>query len=207
MTDHRSLLRSSLRASSLVLGFGLGLLACETPSLGPTKEIRGDLDRLEKRQPADVAVAPVRDQTGDDTVPRDLMRTAFEEALVDRLYSPLDADYVDQNWVEASFRGTPSPDALLLVVIEDYDSSRLYSSGRVVIGGEVVLFEGADTTGAVLWSTTLRDEIDLAQGRGGPPTPSETHIPEAVRRFARKALDKLPERNAVAAYDEESGAQ
>ena len=201
MTQHPTRLRPPSRALGLALVLGLCLPACETPSPGTTKEIRGDLDRLERRQPADVAVAPVRDRTGRDTVPRELVRTAFEEALVERLYSPLDSEYVDRNWIDTSFRGTPSPDALMLVVIETYDPSRLYSSGRVTLGGEVVLFEGADTTGAVLWSRAVREEIDLSRGRGGPPTPSETHIPEAVRRFAARALAQLPERDPVAAHD------
>ncbi len=203
MTDHRSIVRTSLLGFCLLLG----LPGCESTQFGPTREVRGDLELLARRQPADVAVAPVRDQTGKDSVPRNLMRAAFEEALVDRMYSPLAAKYVDQNWMEASFRGTPLPDALLLVVIENYDPSRLYSSGQVEIGGEVVLFEGADTTGAVLWSTTLREEVDLSEGRRGPPTPSATLIPEAIRRFAALAMSRLPERDPVAAQEPPSGAE
>lgn len=204
MTHHRSASprRARLASSALALGLTLGLLGCEAVQPGSAEggsEVRGDLERLRRRHPADIAVAPVRDLTGVDTVPRELMRTAFEEALVDRMYSPLSADYVDANWVEASFRGTPSPDALLMVVIDGYDASGLYSSGVVEITGEVVLYEGADTTGHVLWSASLDEAIDLGQGRRGPPTPSETHIPEAVRRFARTAMETLPARDPIEA--------
>lgn len=199
MTHHTKAPRSKL-LPRLLLGFLAGFLGCQTPEAPERRnEILGDIERLLERQPADIAVAPVRDQTGFDQVPRDLMREAFEEALVERLYSPLSTDYVDANWVEASFRGTPAPDALLLVVIESYDPSGLYSSGRVRIGGEVVMFEGGDTTGIPLWSASLQEEIDLTEGRRGPPTPSEVWIPKAIRSFAKVALDKLPKRDPVAA--------
>lgn len=195
--------RRSGRRTALVLVLGvLGAAACEaaTPRPPGAAQVRGELDRLQLRQPADVAVPPVRDQTGRDGVPRELVREAFQEALVDRLYSPLDSAYVDANWVESSFRGTPPPDALLLIEIDRWDPSRLYSSGVVQIGGDVVLFEGSDTTGRVLWSLRLDRAVDLSQGRTGPPAPSAALIPEAVRRYAREALERLPARDPVAAH-------
>ncbi len=211
MTDRLSTVRSRSGRPSPVCGsvcaawLALAFTACQAPvELGPRNEVLGDFERLALRQPADIAVAPVRDQTGKDSVPRELVREAFSEVLVERLYSPLASEYVDANWVEASFRGTPSPDGLLLVVIETFDPSGLYSSGRVRIGGEVVLFEGADTTGVRLWSVVLDHVVDLSPGRRGPPAPSETLIPTAVQRFARAALEKLPERSPISAHEADS---
>ena len=125
-----------VRTATAVLSLGLSALftACEAPGTVQDSRMHGDPLRLVRRQPADIAVAPIRDQTGRDTVPRPLFREAFQETLVEKLYSPLDAKYVEANWVEGSFRGTPPPDGLLLVVIDHWDPARLYSAGIVTIG-------------------------------------------------------------------------
>src|SRR5262245_26865893 len=94
--------------------FALALSACAvTPQPEETTQ-KGALERLRELQPSDVAVAPVRDETDAQRVPLDVFRTAFVDSLIERRYSPLAPSYVDANWVEASFRGTPPPDALLV---------------------------------------------------------------------------------------------
>ena len=179
------------------------LVACGSTSNGRSGEqtvVHGSLAALRANPPADIAVAPVRNQTGRDDVPLELFRQAVAETLVERLYSPLALDYVDGNWVDSSFRGTPAPDALLVVAITAWDPSHLYSSGIVKAAGDLILFEGGDTTGTALWALSIERSLDLGDGRGAPPAPSERLIPEATRRFAREALALLPERDAVAAH-------
>jgi hypothetical protein len=174
--------------------------ACTTTT--PTDEepdFRGAIERLNELQPVDVAVAPVRDQTGSQRVPLDVFRTAFIETMIERRYTPLAPTYVDANWVESSFKGTPPPDALLVVAVTKWDPSRLYSTGRVEATADVVLFEGGDTTGRVLWQRTFADEVDLGDGRGNPPGAGTDLIPKAVRTFAQHALSVLPMRDPVAA--------
>ena len=162
--------------------------------------VRGALARLGELQPTDVAVAPVRDQTDAQRVPLDVFRTAFVETLIERRYSPLAPDYVDANWIEAAFRGTPPPDALLVIAVTAWDPSHLFSTGRVGARAEVALYEGGDTTGRVLWRRTLHHEVDLGDGRGNPPPAGQDLIPKAVRKFAQAVLSELPMRDPVAAH-------
>jgi hypothetical protein len=190
------------RILATVLAVSLTALACNA--------IRKDKDdasggrdanaRLEEIQPTDVAVAPVRDQTDAQRVPLDVFRTAFIETLIERRYSPLAPDYVDANWVEASFRGTPPPDALLVIAVTAWDPSHLFSTGKIGAAGDVVLFEGGDTTGRVLWKRTMKHEVDLGDGRGNPPAVGQDLIPRAVRKFAQAVLSDLPMRDPVAAH-------
>ena len=178
----------------------------EFTSRNPTKptreftEVRGSDDLLARAQPADVALVPIRNQTEREDVPLELFREAFATELVDRLYSPLDFTYVDGNWVESSFGGTPAPDALMVVTITGWDPGRLYSTGAVEVTGELLLVEGGSTTGTPLWGLSLHRSIDLGDGRGNPPAPAGHHIGEAVRTFAREALALLPERDPVQAH-------
>jgi hypothetical protein len=162
-------------------------------------DVRGALERLDELQPVDIAVAPVRDQTNSQRVPLEVFRTAFMQTMIERRYTPLAPSYVDANWVESSFKGTPPPDALLVVAVTAWDPTRLYSTGRVEATADVVLFEGGDTTGRVLWQRTLQDVVDLGDGRGNPPGAGTDLIPKAVRMFAQNALSKLPMRDPVAA--------
>ncbi len=194
--------RHSLRSlTALALAASL-VAACHGTSQKRTEptQVRGALEQLRTLQPTDVAVAPVRDQTQGQRVPLDLFRNAFIAALVERRYSPLAPAYVDGNWVESSFRGTPPPDALLLVAITAWDPTHLYSTGFVSAAAELVLFQGGDTTGKVLWQLTLSRELDLGDGKGNPPTPGQDLVPRAVRSFAQAALKELPMRDPLAAH-------
>jgi hypothetical protein len=192
--------RSTVRILGCALLLSLSAVACNTTqSSGDAAKPRGALDRLRELQPTDVAVAPVRDQTDSQRVPLEVFRTAFVETLIERRYSPLAPSYVDANWVEASFRGTPPPDGLLVVAITAWDPSHLFSTGKVAATADVVLFEGGDTTGLVLWQQTLVHEVDLGDGRGNPPAAGQDLVPVAVRKFAQAALQSLPMRDPVAA--------
>jgi hypothetical protein len=198
------LARTQARILASALLLSLCATACRATPQGPEEPaVRGALDRLSELQPVDVAVAPVRDQTGSQRVPLDVFRTAFVETLIERRYSPLAPSYVDANWVEASFRGTPPPDVLMVVAVTSWDPTHLYSTGKVSATADIVLFEGGDTTGKVLWQRTLEQEIDMGDGRGTPPAPGQDLIPRAVRRFAQEALGALPMRDPVAARQAE----
>jgi len=178
------------------------LAACQLPQEPPGKgdKIRGSRELLEKLQPADIAVAPIRNQTGDPSLPSADLRRGFAQALVGRLYSPLDLSYVDANWVEASFGGTPAPDALLVVAVTKWDPSHLYSTGEVYSTAEMFLFEGGSTTGTPLWGITYQAKASLGDGHGNPPLPSPDLVPRAARILAAEFLSTLPERDAVAAH-------
>jgi hypothetical protein len=193
--------RSTVRILASVLLASLTASACRaTRKDDDSPAVRGAITRLQELQPTDVAVAPIRDQTDSQRVPLEVFRNAFVETLIERRYSPLAPDYVDANWVEASFKGTPPPDGLLVISVKEWDPGHLFSTGKVAASADVVLFEGGDTTGRVLWQVTLKHEIDLSDGRGHPPTAGQDLIPKAVRQFAQKALQELPMRDPVAAH-------
>jgi len=195
--------RSSARILASVLLLSLAAAACHTTDSAPQTggaPVRGALDRLSELQPVDVAVAPVRDQTDAQRVPLQVFRTAFVESLVERRYSPLSPQYVDANWVDAAFKGTPPPDGLLVVAVTDWDPTHLFSTGKVAVSADVVLFEGGDTTGRVLWQRSMKEQIEMGDGRGRAPAAGQDLIPRAVRQFAQKALKDLPMRDPVAAH-------
>lgn len=190
-----------------VLGF-LALAAASsactaTHSTGAEEErsgVFGASDRLEQLQPAEIAVAPIRDQTDAQRVPLEVVRTAFVESLVERRYSPLAPGYVDANWVEASFRGTPLPDAVLVVAVTGWNPNHLYSTGKVTLSADVSLFEGGDTTGVVLWQRSFQGDVDMGPAPGKAPAPGADLIPRALRQLAQKALTALPMRDPAAAH-------
>jgi hypothetical protein len=193
------LVRSSVRiVASLLI-----VLTAACQSTGreePKPNARGALERLQELQPSDVAVAPVLDRTDGQRVPTDLFRRSFVESLIERRYSPLAPGYVDANWIEASFKGTPPPDALLVVSVTAWNPSHLFSNGKVSATAEVLLYEGGDTTGALLWQATLAHVVDLSDGRGTPPAGGTDWIPVAVRKFAQQALQSLPMRDPRAVH-------
>ncbi len=191
----RSLLLVPALASCLTLG-------CQTApeQVEEGARIRGSIEALERLQPADIAVTEVRNQTGDESLPIGVLRDGLSRALVQKLYSPLDHGYVDANWVEASFRGTPAPDAVLVVAVSQWDPSHLLSSGEVTAEAELILFEGGTSTGTVLWGITHLASVNLGDANGNPPTPSEDLLPRAVRQIAEEFLSTLPERDPIAAH-------
>ncbi|NOT29237.1 MAG: hypothetical protein HOP15_02180 [Planctomycetes bacterium] len=202
---HSMFARSSARILAAALLFSA--LACHSPARDADKApVRGALERLSELQPVDVAVAPVRDQTNSQRVPLEVFRTAFVESLIERRYSPLAPSYIDANWVEASFKGTPAPDCLLVVAVMNWDPTHLYSTGKVAITADIVLFEGGDTTGKVLWQRTLAEEVEMGDGRGKPPAAGTDLVPKAVRLFTQKALQALPMRDPVAARQAAAGS-
>jgi hypothetical protein len=194
---------SFLRATSFLLaGVVLSALSgCQAPVQTGTAvdPVRGETDVLAQDQPAEIAVAPVQNESPNVDAPVEAMRKALAKTLVDKLYSPLDLAYVDGNWIDASFRGTPAPDGLLVVSLTGWDTSRLVSVGRVEASADLLLFEGGSTSGRLLWRTTVKRSIDLGDGRGPPRGTFSFLVEKAIERFAADALSPLPVRDPVRA--------
>lgn len=190
-----------------VLGFfvlALAGSACGTTRTSVGEEqpqgVFGASERLAELQPAEIAVAPIRDQTDAQRVPLEVVRTAFVESLVERRYSPLATRYVDANWIEASFKGTPLPDGVLVIAVTAWNPNHLYSTGKVTLSADVSLFEGGDTTGHVLWQRSFKGDVDMGPAPGKAPAPGEDLLPRAVRKLAQEALSALPMRDPAAAH-------
>jgi hypothetical protein len=175
--------------------------ACQTSPIagGRPDPVLGETDVLVSEQPAEIAVAPVQNDSPNAQAPVGALRAALAKTLVDRLYSPLDLAYVDGNWIEASFRGTPAPDGLLVVSLTGWDTSRLVTVGRVEASADLLLFEGGSTAGRLLWRTTVKRSVDLAEGRGVPRGTFDQLAERAVERFATEALALLPARDPLKA--------
>jgi hypothetical protein len=183
--------------------FVLSLFSCSTSRSG----VRGfDATRalpaggLGDRHPADIAVAPVTDQTSTQNAPVVPLREALCVGLVERLYTPLDLDYVDGAWSESAFLGEVPPDALLVVTITRWDTSRLYSTGTLVAMAELRLFEGGRAEGEALWAVSIQRQLELGDGQTLPPGTRKNVEQKAIELFAREALEELPARDPIAAH-------
>lgn len=182
-----------LSAPLIAVALGAATLgACHaTPPVNHATELLPGA-RLARMQPGDVAVLPVRNQTG-TAIPEETLRAAFSAGLIDRLYSPLAMDYVDRAWLEASFGDAAAAEAVLQVSITEWDTKALGTRGAVVISAEVLLFDPFEYGGDPLWGVNLTRriaELDLVEG-----DPQQA----AARAFAREALSILPQRDPVSA--------
>ncbi len=126
---------------------------------------------LAQAAPVDVVVAPieVRSATGD--VPVDLLRDAFQRALVKRRYSPLATAYVDQavqrgeesggaRAAEASYRpGSLGEDAVLRVLVQSWDDSLFKTHATITAELDAYMLDSAG--GPELWAGRVRKRINL----------------------------------------------
>ena len=191
-----------IRPLALLLAL-VPLVACNSTRSG----VRGfDATRalpaggLGERFPADVAVAPIVDQTPAQNVPAQGLRQAFCTGLVERMYTPLDVAYVDASWSESGFLGEAPPDALLVVNVLRWDTSRLYSTGTLVAVAELRLFRGGAADGEAMWAVQVQRELELGEDGTLPPGTRKTIVPKAMQVFVREALEELPKRDPVAAH-------
>src|SRR5688572_6384156 len=139
----------------------LPLAACQMESKNPqhmTDSLPGS--GLEVAQPADVAVAPVRDTTGAG-VPLDAMRQALYAGLVDRLYSPVRLEYVDRQWTDAAFGAGGAAEAVLEVTVTKWDTTHVPQRGVVLARGEARLVDADAPEGTPLWAVGVTRRLDL----------------------------------------------
>jgi hypothetical protein len=189
---------SSLASLALVLVGSL--TACNAPERNPAPRPGGSPELLNQIQPGDIVVAPVRNQTSSKNVPLDSLRSGLADAIVGRMYNPLDLAYVDTNWVEAGFQGSPAPDGLLVMAVTRWDASHLYSNGNVYMEAELQLFAGGNTRGQSLWSIQMKHTVNMNDNSETPPAPSPLLLVEASKKLAVHALHTLPMRDPIAAH-------
>lgn len=155
-------------------------------------------DKLAEKAPSDILIAPVRNQTDRDDVPVDLLRSALHDALVGRLYSPLDLAYADAHWAESTYRGEDVPDAVLVASITHWSTSGLSGQGTMEIGVDLRLFSGGSTAGEVLWSAQVDRIVKVVQGGDPPYGPEDRLVARGAEIWAPEALSALPERDPLA---------
>lgn len=149
--------------------------------------------------PADILIAPVRNQTEREDVPIGLLRASLHDALVDRLYSPLDLAYSDAHWVESTFTGDVPPEGILVASITHWNTSGLRGQGTLEIGVDLRVFRGGSTTGEALWAAQVNRTLKVVQGGHPPFGPEDALIERGAEQWAVEALGVLPERDPLAA--------
>jgi len=186
--------RLPLAASLLIAA-----LACQTPT--PVQQhatVKLPSRGLELAQPADVAVAVVRDEAGPRKTavgaPTDALRAALYEGLVERLYSPVSLDYVDKQWTEASFGGGGAADAVLDVVVTKWDTTHVMQRGVVLARAEARLIDADRPDAEPLWAMGVTRRLDL-----GGPEPRGDWGALAAEMLASELLGELPQRDPVRA--------
>jgi hypothetical protein len=151
---------------------------------------------LAAAQPADVAVAPIQDETGRAVgdVPLEAVRQAIYTGLVDRLYSPVSLDYVDRQWTEASFGGAGAADAVLEIAITKWDTTHVAQRGVVLARAVGTLVDAKNPEGQPLWAVGITRRLDL-----GGPDPTGDWRTRAAGMLAAELLAELPLRDPVRA--------
>lgn len=160
---------------------------------------------LAKAAPVDVVVAPIENRSPTGDVPVDLLRGAFERALVKRRYSPLATAYVDQalqrtegaggtRATEASYRpGSLGEDAVLRVLVQSWDDS-LFKS-HATITAEIDAYMLDSSGGPELWAGRVRKRINLTSHLTRAPT-DRALLTIGCDDLAEELLAAMPARTA-----------
>jgi len=190
-------------AGLLALVLGAGLFACDalprSESVFRDATVMKGPDLLGDVAPADVLIAPVRNQTEVEDVPVGLMRESLHDALVDRLYSPLALDYTDAHWIESTFTGEEPPEAILVASITHWGTSGLSGQGTLEIGVDLRVFRGGSTAGEALWAAQVNRVLQVVTTGHPPFGPIDELIRRGSEQWAAEALAVLPERDPLAA--------
>jgi hypothetical protein len=118
---------------------------------------------LEQKSPIEVAVAPIKDSSGNKALPRAELRSAFQAALVQRHYSPIALGLVDSKVVNAAYRpGALEEQAVLLLDVQRWDT-RLWDSRNVIeVTIQARMLDPQNPSGE-LWSGVLEKRFDFGE--------------------------------------------
>lgn len=171
-------------------------------SCGPTRPPRGidnpDLvtGSLTQANPLDIVVMPIQNNTGRANLPLAELRKEFHAGLIRQRYSPLALEYVDQKTVEASYApGALDEQAILQVIINNWDDSQVRTMSRLQIQGEVYLLDPKNPDPRQpLWGGKVDRRVDLTQSATTIANP-KAFTDLAVKTFAADVLASLPPRN------------
>jgi hypothetical protein len=199
-SNARSLVLPLLGAASIGIGlapFAIGLAGCnQLPPERGTHVQTVASDKLEKRNAIEVAVPPIQNATGDDTVPIVDLREAFQAGLVRRRYSPLSLDYVDRKVIDATYTpGSLQESAVLQVEIQGWDTSLFETRAALTVKARARLIDAENPANGQLWSGTLDHRFDFEAERDRFTT-QESFLRYACGRVADELLAALPAREA-----------
>jgi len=188
-------------------GVGLGACALQTSSVRSALIQSPDLHRL---HPANIAVLPVEDRTGNKSVAALLpfMRDELNRSLPYRRYSPMAVSWVDSSLRDsAPARGASlveeavlkdlagkvgqDADALLAVRINHWDDSSLLASAIVRFSAEVTLLGTKERK--ALWSGDLQGQVKAGGATPAPLDPAD-RARAAAAEFVAQLMQRLPRR-------------
>jgi len=184
----------------MVLTVLLALGACATrPNIDVTPSVSPPNPLLNAERPVDIAVLPIHDNSMRQSASWlvEDMREAAERALPEQRYTPLGTQWVDQRLVSApvpaslrqpsaiaQLRGRFEEDAILAIMVNQWDESDLMRSARVHFDLEAALIGGDG--GQTLWSGRVQGSI-----KAGADGPAPLDRRERARDVARRAIEEL----------------
>jgi len=187
-----------LRLAILTL-LAISAASCAGPLTQPKRPFPftefGSQAGLEARQPTDILVAPVHDQSGTERVPTQTFQKAVVTGLVDRLYSPLVGAPLEAEEMEASMM--ISSDGIFQIVVTRWDETHLTGAGKIEIEAEARLVDGADSNRALLWGVSMGRAIEISSRLRQQLTATEVRM-RAAQGFVKELLALVPERDPLA---------
>jgi len=162
---------------------------------------------MSTKNPVDIVVAPVNDETGEDMAPCNLLRVAFADALVRRRYSPLSLDYVSSALegqvaaaveegmpVPASYNaGTLGEDAVLRVSVKTWDMSAWENQRQLGVTIDAWMMDSVDPLRKELWGARYETTLDMELMENSYPTESVL-IDYCCSVIAAELMDCMPAR-------------
>ena len=212
----------SLRIQGALALVCIGAAACQTtPELigRDTQTINGSLDRL---NPTDVAVAPVRYGAAGVSAPDGMLRRAAQVGLTRCRYSPLalslvdesvdaasasvtDASAIEGKVLEASYAaGDVGEDAVLEITVYSWDSRFWNARRRLDVVVEARMIDPADPFGPPLWAGRLDKTVD-ASDVGGLDDSGQRAMESVCGQIFDELFAKMPHR-AIEPVTELGGA-
>jgi hypothetical protein len=150
---------------------------------------------LEKANPNDIAIAPIRLAEPTLHVPEQLLREAFQHALLQRRYSPLALEAVDRRVIDASYKpGELREDAVLEITVERWKSGPWNATDQIDASVGARLVDARDSGGAVLWEGKL-DRVLRGMEVTGPYGAEPATLGRLCDLLAADLLAALPPRS------------
>lgn len=181
-----------------ILALLLAVAACEAPGSPPAthRTVFMPGDSLQQVQPSDVAVLPVRNQSGTPDAPVGALRETLYTGIIDRLYSPVELGYVDAHWSEAAASPTSmGADALLQVIVTAWDDALLETNHALLVEAEVSLLD--PTASRRIWGVTVARRLELKQEQVLHPLRGDL-FDRAAEILGEEILGLIPERDPLA---------
>lgn len=172
--------------TALLFGLSLSALACITPVRQIEQEATNYMPAsgLDQANPADIAVAPVTlAMLEDGQAPTEIVRQALYKGLIDRLYSPLPLDWVDNGGAR---------DATLQVRVLMWDTSQTAYDGTVLARVEARMTAAS----GALWAIDITRRLNDSKGGIGRAN-ADVAERNAALDLAQEILSLLPERDTT----------